>query len=175
MAVVMVNERDDRESVIGYLIVDDDDDRRQHQMKLTESVDESDDVNVSAIAILIEIDDDVVSVMVSVRIDVMMTMSMLTMMMMMMMVVTARRMPAVVPSSRHLATRGCPCMCQHGSGKLAHVTLSRLFMKADLKCYHLHRGERQQPRWRLRHRFTSIRAVVDMSVDLLHVFAVAVR
>ena len=111
VAVVMVNERDDRESVIGYLIVDDDDDRRQHQMKLTESVDESDDVNVSAIAILIEIaietDDDVVSVMVIVRIDVMMTMSMLTMMMM---VVTARRMPAVVPSSRHLATRECPCI-----------------------------------------------------------------
>ena len=111
VAVVMVNERDDRESVIGYLIVDDDDDRRQHQMKLTESVDENVDVNVSAIAILIEIaietDDDVVSVMVSVRIDVMMTMSMLTMMMM---VVTARRMPAVVPSSRHLATRGCRCI-----------------------------------------------------------------
>ena len=113
MAVVMVIEFADRESVIDCLIVDDDDDRRQHQMKLTESVDESDDVNVSAIAILIEIaietDDDVVSVMVIVRIDVMMTMSMLTMMMlMMMMVVTARRMPAVVPSSRHLATRECP-------------------------------------------------------------------
>ena len=106
MAVVMVIEFADRESVIDCLIVDDDDDRRRCQMKLTESVDESDDVNVSAIAI--ETDDDVVSMMVSVRIDVMMTMSMLTMMMMMMMVVTARRMPAVVPSSRHLATRECP-------------------------------------------------------------------
>ena len=113
MAVVMVIEFDDHESEIDCLIVDVDDDCRRHcQMTSIESVDENVDVNESAIAILIEIaieiDDDVV--MVSVRIDVMMTMSMLTMMMMMMMmmVVTARRKPAVVPSSRHLATRECP-------------------------------------------------------------------
>jgi len=49
-------------------------------------------------------------------------------------------------------------------------------MKADLKCYHLHRGERQQPRWRLRHRVIPIRVVVDISADvLLLVFVVAVR
>jgi len=101
-AVVMVNERDDHENVIDCWIVDDDDDRRQHQMKLTGSVDESDDVNVSAIAILIEIAieiDDDVSVMVIVNIDAMMLsmMTMKMMQMMMMMVVMARRMLVVAP------------------------------------------------------------------------------
>ena len=108
MAVVMVNERDDHENVIDCWIVDDDDDRRRCQMMLTESVDENDDVNESGTGIVIEIGieiDDDVSVKVIVNTDAMMTS-----MTMMMMVVTARRMPAVVPSSRHLATRGCRCI-----------------------------------------------------------------
>ena len=101
--MVMVIEFDDHESEIDYLIVDVDDDCRRHcQMMLTGSVDESDDVNVSAIAILIEIaieTDDDVSVMVIVNIDAMMLsmMTMKMMQMMMMMVVMARRMLVVAP------------------------------------------------------------------------------
>ena len=105
MAVVMVNERDDHENVIDCWIVDDDDDRRRCQMMLTESVVENVDVSESGTGIVIEIGieiDDDVSVMVIVIV--------VMMMMMMMVVVMATQMLAVAPPSRHLATRGCPCI-----------------------------------------------------------------